>query len=644
MRETTFEAKRMVTVDDLVESTTKVTPEAMVLEVQELLAGRGPFGSVVVVNERAPVGLVMSLHLDKTLSQRYGVALYYSKSVDQIMDSAPLIINADTMIEEAAAMSMCRDKHKLFDDIIVTEAEHVKGVVSVQRLLETLATLQHRRRIELSSAYEDLKTNKLKVEEMHQEILHAYEKLKEVDKIKTDFLSVVSHELRTPLSSVLGFADITLNSLQGSIFPMLPGGDARTKRVQQNIESNIDIIIQEANRLTNLINDLLDIAKLEAGKVEFKKEPVRIVDAIQRAAAATAALFAAKGLELRLELGSDAPKCLGDFERLIQVVVNLLSNAVKFTASGAIICRAMLVDGRARVSVIDPGCGIAPEDQQCVFEKFKQVGDTLTDKPVGTGLGLPICKQIVEQHGGAIGLNSEVGKGSEFWFTLPLLGGEETPAPDLSVHFELDRLGLALAQVSGRAERPAVAVLPGGLSDETLQALRAALERAGCSPILDEAPGRNAPTAAAILSSDLAPAYVKNSASAPALPAYSYLLSPLPMTNGKKRFTLDRLFFPPIRKSLLLAEIVSLLDKPGSGRALLIAGAARAWRESLAQLVKTLDCRIAAASEPHEILMELGDVHPDVVLTHSRYAAQHDLRSFLCKNSETRTSHFVLVG
>lgn len=133
-----------------------------------------------------------------------------------------------------------------------------------------------------------------------------------------------------------------------------------------------------------------------------------------------------------VNLEPDLPSITGDRDRLIQVVINLISNAVKFTASGSITCSARLdpAGGSVVVSVADTGVGIAPEDQARVFEQFGQAGDTLTDKPRGTGLGLPICREIVEHHGGKLWLESEVGRGSTFSFSLPLVAGPADPGEE----------------------------------------------------------------------------------------------------------------------------------------------------------------------------------------------------------------------
>ena len=201
-----------------------------------------------------------------------------------------------------------------------------------------------------------------------------------------------------------------------------PRMTARCSRPSSQVIENLDVVVSEGERLTKLIDDVLDLAKIEAGKFTWNMATVSLSDVIERAIAATASLFEAKKLNLVRDVDSELPAVNGDQDRLIQVVINLISNAVKFTDSGSITCSAHLRGEELVVGVTDSGIGIAPGDQQKVFEKFKQVGDTLTDKPKGTGLGLPICKEIVEYHGGRIWVESEPGKGSTFSFTLPVMG------------------------------------------------------------------------------------------------------------------------------------------------------------------------------------------------------------------------------
>lgn len=261
-----------------------------------------------------------------------------------------------------------------------------------------------------------------KVRDRTLELEHAYEKLKELDEMKTRFLSTVSHELRTPLTSVLGFARIIQKKFESTLLPVIENNpDPKVRKAVRQIMENTGIIVEEGERLTSLINDVLDLAKMEAGRMDWNFRALSMEEIIDRAMSATSSLFTDKPVEFIKEIAPDLPQVDVDRDRIIQVVINLVSNAVKFTENGRVTCRAFRTADELIVSVSDTGCGIKPEDQALVFEKFKQVGDTLTDKPKGTGLGLPICKEIIEHHNGRMWVDSEPGAGSTFGFNLPLL-------------------------------------------------------------------------------------------------------------------------------------------------------------------------------------------------------------------------------
>jgi signal transduction histidine kinase len=254
---------------------------------------------------------------------------------------------------------------------------------------------------------------------------------------KSTFLASVSHELRTPLTSVVGFTKLVRRRFDEIVTPALaglPGGgvaaDPKLERAVRQIGENLAIMAAEGERLTAMINDVLDLQKIEAGRMEFRREPVDLRAVVDQALAATSALFATTGLAVVREAPSAVPTVIGDHHRLIQVMINLLSNAVKFTAAGSVTVRVAVAGPEELVvSVTDTGTGIAPADQARVFEAFAQAGDTLTDKPRGTGLGLPISREIVEEHGGRLWLESEVGRGSTFAFALPIAAG---PAPAIA--------------------------------------------------------------------------------------------------------------------------------------------------------------------------------------------------------------------
>lgn len=305
----------------------------------------------------------------------------------------------------------------------IKEGNKVQGVLSIQstttenrfkeedqRLLNTIATHVG---IALHNAG------------LFQKTERAMERAEEANEAKSTFLSTVSHELRTPLTSVLGFAKIINRRLQGKIFPLIQTDDPKIQRAIRQVKDNLEVVVSEGERLTGLINDVLDLAKIEAGKFEWDMKPLLPRDVLDRALAATSSLFDQKDLPLHKNIADNLTQVEGDRDRLIQVVINLISNAVKFTDEGAVTLNAFQENDQLVVSVVDTGMGIAPEDQPKVFEKFKQVGDTLTDKPKGTGLGLPICREIIEQHGGRIWVESEIGKGSTFSFSLPAVKNEQ---------------------------------------------------------------------------------------------------------------------------------------------------------------------------------------------------------------------------
>jgi signal transduction histidine kinase len=237
---------------------------------------------------------------------------------------------------------------------------------------------------------------------------------------KSRFLANVSHELRTPLTSVVGFAKLTRRRLEDLVFPLVPREDPKVDRAVRQAGDNLGIIVAEGDRLTGLINDLLDLAKIEAGRFEWRMAPTRVDEVVRQALAATAALFEVSGLALVVDIEDGLPAVEADRDRLVQVVINLVSNAVKFTPAGEVRVRVARDGDHVQVEVADAGRGIAQADRQRIFEPFRQASDTVPDGPKGTGLGLPISRQIVEAHGGTLDVDSVVGEGSTFWFRLPV--------------------------------------------------------------------------------------------------------------------------------------------------------------------------------------------------------------------------------
>lgn len=288
---------------------------------------------------------------------------------------------------------------ELFDSLLLVKED-------VQRLLDDQRNVNEILERRVAERTTDL-------ERMNAELIRA-------DQLKSNFVATVSHELRTPLTSVVGFAKLTSNKLEKSLFPILSNVSSKVDQTIGQVRANIRIITTESERLSFLINDLLDIAKMESGKTEWKQVLIDPVAVVEHAIVKSNPLFTTSSVKLTTEIQPNLPFFTGDDDRIMQVLCNLLSNAAKFTEFGAITVRVLLVDGSIHFSVSDTGEGIALEHLESIFEKFVQVGDTLTNKPKGTGLGLSISKEIVEHHGGKIWAESEVGKGSSFMFEIPL--------------------------------------------------------------------------------------------------------------------------------------------------------------------------------------------------------------------------------
>jgi Na+/proline symporter/nitrogen-specific signal transduction histidine kinase len=230
-------------------------------------------------------------------------------------------------------------------------------------------------------------------------------RLQEFDRLKDDFVSTVTHELRTPLTSIRAFSEILHDH---------PDIDPAERH------RFLGLIIKESERLTRLINQVLDLAKLESGHAEWQTAELDLDEIVADALGATSQLFKSRGVTLEMR-AAKVPSVLADRDRVMQVMLNLLSNAVKFCpeGTGRVEVRLSEERGNVRIDVQDNGVGISREHLGVIFEKFRQVGDTLTDKPAGTGLGLAICRQIIDHLGGRLSVESEPGRGSTFTFTLP---------------------------------------------------------------------------------------------------------------------------------------------------------------------------------------------------------------------------------
>jgi signal transduction histidine kinase/CheY-like chemotaxis protein/streptogramin lyase len=457
----------------------------------------------------------------------------------------------------------------------------------------------------------------------------------EANAAKSAFLSTVSHELRTPLTSVLGFAKITKKRLEEKIFPITDKSDPKTVKTIEQISGNLDVVIAEGERLTNLINDVLDLAKIEAGKMEWNTEPVQIAEVVERAIASTSSLFDQKSLKLERNIEENLPEINADKDKMIQVVVNLLSNAVKFTNAGTITCRVFQKDGGIVVGISDTGIGIAPEDHGKVFEQFKQVGDTLTDKPKGTGLGLPICKEIVEHHGGHIWLESDLGKGSTFYFMLPVFKPDEAAGHPIQFNDLLKQLKKRVEQSGPAAIKEHATILVVDDDEGIRSLLKQELGEAGYN-IVEAANGKEALLKVRASRPDLivldvmmpemngfdVAAVLKNDPQTMDIPII--ILSIVQDKSRGFRIGVDRYLTKPIDTDLLFSEIGHLLEQGKSKKKVMVVDEDSVTVRVLSDVLEAKGYQVVE-SDGKELVEKAVSMQPDIIILNSVISDKNEI-------------------
>lgn len=302
--------------------------------------------------------------------------------------SGPVIMMADRGDEEFATQAMREGAY----DYVIRDKDFEKGLpIVIHNALAAYNAKKERERLQ-----KEIAAKKVELEA-------ANIKLKELDRIKSDFVANVAHEFRTPLTIIKGNVDLVLKGGLGKIEPPQ--------------KEMLDGAINVTNRLSRLVNDLLDISKIESGKIQLKKESVDINKIIEENLKIFGKIMNEKKHILKKDLAKDLPCVNGDIDKLTQVFVNIFSNAIKYSPDGgSITVKTVDLEKEIMTEVSDTGEGIAPENIDKVFDKFTRV---TAEKKEGTGLGLPIAKDIVVLHKGRMWVKSELGKGSHFYFTLP---------------------------------------------------------------------------------------------------------------------------------------------------------------------------------------------------------------------------------
>ena len=477
---------------------------------------------------------------------------------------------------------------------------------------------------------------------------------KEIDQMKTDFLSTVSHELRTPLTSVLGFAKLIQKKFEDTILPAVTANTKKTDRAVRQVRENLGIIVSEGERLTSLINDVLDISKIEAGKIDWNMQPIAVVEIIDRAIAATSVLVQNSGLEMICEIESDLPEVICDRDRLIQVMINLLSNAIKFTDRGSVTCRAYRQEAELIISVIDTGVGLSEGDLDKVFDKFTQVGSLMTDKPKGTGLGLPICKQIIEHHGGRIWADSKPNQGSTFSFAMPL---EVSPTLEVSsINFKtlVKRLKENVERAVDPAEKSQKTILVVDDEPHIRQLLRQELESVGYQ-VKTAADGIDAlnqikasPPDLIILDImmpkingfDLA-AVIKTNPATMGIP--TIVLSIIQDEERGYRLGVDRYLSKPIDTDVLLHDIKTLLEQGVSNRQVLVVDIDAYTTKTLTEVLISKGYTVTESTTNKDGIKKAFALQPDMIIVDAAISGEHDLVNTLRFDNGLETIFIIMV-
>ena len=364
-----------------------LSPSATCAEVRQLL-WRNPAQSLVaVVDGDRPVGMIVRSDLFSTMARPYYPELYDRRPISDLMMRDPIVVDGECDVDELGAIIHADRPDEYTIGFIVTAAGRYCGIGSTQRLLGMIAR---------------------KARWQQRAVEAALQRAAQASEAKSMFLANVSHELRTPLNAITGFSAL----MQGQAFG--PIGNGRYLGYLEDIHSS-------GQHLLAVINDLIDLARAESGRLDIEDDDVDVAEIVAGALRMIGVRAAAAGLTITTDLPPAMPLLRADGRRLRQVLLNLLSNAVKFTPSGGALRVVVGYDERGglEITVSDTGIGIAAEDLARVMESFGQAGNLYQRKHEGSGLGLPLARRIVELHGGRLDLRSEPGRGTSVSIRLP---------------------------------------------------------------------------------------------------------------------------------------------------------------------------------------------------------------------------------
>jgi signal transduction histidine kinase len=364
-----------------------------------------PQGSATAFSRNEPIGAVIICRPAGEVSRTRLVNLVWVIVAGLIAGAGAIV--AFYVITQRVILRPIRQLRAIANNVAEGNLD-IRSAIKTRDEYEKLANAFNHMLDRLQGAQEKLRQTNIQLDDKIVELSERNIELFKANKVKGEFLANISHEFRTPLNAILGFAEIMREK------PDIIRKDKGRRYVEN--------IVTSGNRLLNMVNDLLNIAKTEAGKMELRLETVSVPGLCRTVVGHFSALTKKKKIKVKLSVDNHLPPLMTDAGKVEQVLYNFISNAVKFTPErGRIEVRAEMVDEKtARISVADTGCGIAEADKEKIFEKFRQVDGSITRHSAGSGLGLAISKELATMLAGRVGLESEFGKGSTFWLEIPV--------------------------------------------------------------------------------------------------------------------------------------------------------------------------------------------------------------------------------
>lgn len=375
-------------VGELVTNTRAVLPSTPVKVVADAFFHEPQLDAVAVVEHDRPIGLVTRAKFLFSVFRQFGWEIYQRRSIRELTDHQPLVIDERIELDQALRLALARPQADLYDEIVVTRRDGTfTGLLPVRQMV-----------LQQTHALANVIVQKELAHERARE-------LEEIDRIKSQFLANVTHELRSPVNAIIELAELMRIA-------------AERGHVEQ-VRDRLTLMLSSATSLRSVITNMLDLSKIEAGRMRVVVEPFDLVPMLHEVADTTRVLLGGRKVEVVVSTERPSMAMVSDPVKVRQIVLNLASNAAKFTDQGRIAIQQISSGGRLSISVADTGTGIRAEDLEKLFHAFSQIEDAHTKRHEGTGLGLAITRELATMLGGRVTVASQYGQGSTFTVELP---------------------------------------------------------------------------------------------------------------------------------------------------------------------------------------------------------------------------------